>query len=123
MRCKHCGKKLKYDPNAEYVVYNNDIYCSDTCMLFDVDFCIPKIEVYGEDDFNKNDVWFVESDHPKMSMRDAMKILIQHNKWRRDNHVPNKYEMVDPTELGIAIEVAIDTLDRMIQNLREPYDI
>lgn len=123
MYCKHCGKKLKYDPNAEYVVYNNDIYCSETCMLFDVDFCIPKIEVYGEDAFNENDVWFVENDHPKMSMRDAMKILIQHNKWRRDNHIPNKYEMVNPTELGIAIEVAIDTLDCMIQNLREPYDI
>jgi hypothetical protein len=92
-------------------------------MLFDVDFGIPNIETLSEDVFNKNDFWFVESDHPKMSMRDAMKILIQHNKWRRDNHVPNKYEMVNPTELWKAIEVAIDTLDCMIQNVREPYDI
>ena len=123
MRCKHCGKKLEYDTNAEYVVYNNDIYCSDVCMLFDVDFGIPNIELYGEDDFNKSVIWFVENDHPKMSMKDAMKILIRHNKWRRDNHTPNKYEPVDPTELGIAIEVAIDTLDCMIQNVCEPYDI
>ena len=49
-----------------------------------------------------------------MSIKDAMKILIKHNKWRRDNHVPNKYEMVKPTDLGKAIEVAINALDDMI---------
>ena len=37
MRCKHCGKELKYDINNDtYVIYNGDIYCDTDCMLFDV---------------------------------------------------------------------------------------
>ena len=125
MRCKHCGKKLKYDLNADYVVYNGEIYCNEDCMLYDVDYGFADLEDIAEDVFDRSNYWSGPSEQSdnKMSMKDAMSILIKHNKWRRDIHVHNKYEMVNPTELGKAIEVAIDTLDCMIQNLREPYDI
>ena len=29
-----------------------------------------------------------------MTFEEARDILVLHNKWRRDDHVPNKYEMV-----------------------------
>ena len=121
MYCKHCGNKLKYDLNADYVVYNGEIYCNEDCMLYDVDYGFANLEDITEDVFDRCNYWSgpnKQSDN-KMSMKDAMNILIKHNKWRRDNHVPNKYEMVNPTELGKAIEVAIDTLDCMINYVHE----
>lgn len=45
-----------------------------------------------------------------MNFNEAKNILINHNLWRRDQHIPNKYEMVNPTELGKAIDVAIEAL-------------
>lgn len=49
-----------------------------------------------------------------MTVEEARDILIQHNKWRRDNSVPNSETMVNPTKLGIAIDVAIDVLTKHI---------
>lgn len=57
-----------------------------------------------------------------MTFTEARKILELHNLWRRDNHVPNKYEMVDPTELGIAIETAIEALNGCISSECESYN-
>lgn len=37
----------------------------------------------------------------------AIEVLTQHNKWRRDSSVPNSIPMVNPTELGEAIDFAI----------------
>lgn len=56
-----------------------------------------------------------------MTFSEAKEILDRHNKWRRDNHVPNKYEMVNPTELGIAIETAIEALSGCISSECESY--
>ena len=56
-----------------------------------------------------------------MTFTEAKKILELHNLWRRDNHVPNKHEMVNPTELGIAIETAIDALNGCISSGCEYY--
>lgn len=56
-----------------------------------------------------------------MTFTEAEKILAHHNKWRRDNHIPNKYEMVNPTELGIAIDTAIDALNACIVSNCENY--
>ena len=111
MRCKQCGKELKYDINNDtYTIYNGDIYCDTDCMLFDVDICGSS--------FNKEEcdssINLDDNNENNMSMKDAMKILIQHNKWRRDNHIPNKYDMVNPTELGKAIEIAINTMQYLI---------
>lgn len=56
-----------------------------------------------------------------MTFTDAKKILELHNKLRHDNHVPNKYEMVNPTELGAAIETAIEALSGCISSGCESY--
>lgn len=45
-----------------------------------------------------------------MTFSEALKILELHNQWRRYDGVPNKYEMQNPTELGIAIDTAIEAL-------------
>jgi len=113
MRCKHCGKKLEYDSNADYVVYNGEIYCDEDCMLYDVDYGFANVENISEDTFNSEDYWSCDCNN-EMSVKEAMNILIQHNKWRRDNHIPNKYDMVNPTELGKAIEVAISSMEKLL---------
>lgn len=125
MKCKHCGNKLKYDPSADYVVYNGEIYCNEDCMLYDVDYGFANLEDITEDVFDRCNYWSGpnEQSDNKMSMKDAMEILIKHNKWRRDNHVPNRYEMVNHTELGKAIDRAIEVLDDAINNLNDSYDI
>lgn len=114
MRCKHCGKKLSYDiHNDSYVIYNGDIYCDEDCMNFDVDYGVPNIETMTEEEWNLHDYWSYDNSS-SMTLTDAMNILIRHNKWRRDNHVPNKYEMVNQTELGKAIEIAISSIEKLI---------
>ena len=35
-------------------------------------------------------------------------VLTEHNKWRRDDNVPNSMPMQDPTEIGLAIDFAVD---------------
>lgn len=42
-----------------------------------------------------------------MTLQEAIKILDNHNKWRRGN---DTIQMTDPTELGIAIELVINEL-------------
>ncbi len=41
-------------------------------------------------------------------MRHYLAVLIQHNRWRRDDHVPNSRKMADPKEIGKAIDFAIN---------------
>lgn len=49
-----------------------------------------------------------------MTIEEARDLLLYHNKWRRDNHVPNQYEMVNPTELGKAIDLAVESLSTLL---------
>ena len=42
-----------------------------------------------------------------MTIKQAIKIVESHNKWRRDNNVPPKTEMGNPTELGKALDVLL----------------
>ena len=42
-----------------------------------------------------------------MTLKQAIKIVENHNKWRRDNNTPPKYKMVDVKELGIALDVLL----------------
>ena len=114
MRCKHCGKKLEYDTNNDsYAIYNGDIYCNTDCMLFDVDYCGVDVSSFNKEDWDSSINWD-DKNESEMSIKDAMKILIHRNKWRRDNHIPNKYDMVNPTELGKAIEIAINAMQELI---------
>ena len=47
-----------------------------------------------------------------MTLKEAAEILDQHNKWRRDNNVPSKYEMGNPERLGIAIDIVLNHLSK-----------
>ena len=42
-----------------------------------------------------------------MTLKQAIRIVESHNKWRRDNNVTPKYQMVDVKELGIALDVLL----------------
>ena len=42
-----------------------------------------------------------------MTLKQAIRIVESHNKWRRDNNVPPKTKMGNPTELGKALDVLL----------------
>ena len=42
-----------------------------------------------------------------MTIKQAIKIVESHNKWRRDNNVPPKTRMVEPKRLGVALDVLL----------------
>ena len=42
-----------------------------------------------------------------MTLKQAIKIIENHNKWRRDNNVPPKTKMGDPKKLGVALDVLL----------------
>ena len=42
-----------------------------------------------------------------MTLKQAIKIVERHNQWRRDSNVPPKTKMVNPTELGKALDVLL----------------
>lgn len=43
-----------------------------------------------------------------MELRHAVAVLMQHNRWRRDQHVPNHRKMVNAKDLGRAIDLVVD---------------
>ena len=49
-----------------------------------------------------------------MTNKEAKELLMKYNQWRRDDSVPNKYEMPDPKEVGVAIDKAILALDTLL---------
>ena len=42
-----------------------------------------------------------------MTLKQAIKIIENHNKWRRDNNVLPKTKMADPKRLGVALDVLL----------------
>ena len=42
-----------------------------------------------------------------MTLKQAIKIIENHNKWRRDNNVPPKTKMADPKKVGVALDVLL----------------
>ena len=46
-----------------------------------------------------------------MELHEAKEILRSHNKWRRDVEDKLDLDMVDPIQLGIAIDTILDFLD------------
>lgn len=102
MKCKSCGKEIC----AEHITCNGNDYCDEECMRLDLDY-------YGQNiDETSNEFESIYG----LSIKEAADILEQHNKWRRDNHVPNQYDMVNPTDLGKAIDVAVAVLKKRIQS-------
>ena len=51
-----------------------------------------------------------------MNLKEAAEILEKHNKWRRDNNVPSKYEMADPEKLGVAIDTVVKFVKEELKN-------
>ena len=56
-----------------------------------------------------------------MTFTEARDLLSYYNKWRRDDNVPNSYEMPNPTVVGKAIDIAIDALNSCISSGWESY--
>jgi hypothetical protein len=52
----------------------------------------------------------------RQQMRHNMAVLIQANRYRRDDEVPPIYKMPNPKELGIAIDFAVEYM-RVFSNL------
>ena len=42
-----------------------------------------------------------------MTLKQAIRIVENHNKWRRDNNVPPKTKMGDAKKLGVALDVLL----------------
>lgn len=57
-----------------------------------------------------------------MTFDEAKELLIYYNKWRRDNNVPNSYEMPNPKEIGKAIDVAVEALSKCINLENTSYN-
>ena len=51
----------------------------------------------------------------KEQARYYITVLTQHNKWRRNDNVPNSTPMQDPKEIGKAIDFAVEYLKTFIK--------
>jgi len=49
-----------------------------------------------------------------MKIKEAIEILTKHNEWRRNDNVPNDLLMQEPKQIGIAIDLAISELNKLI---------
>lgn len=43
-----------------------------------------------------------------MNLQEAVNVLERHNEWRRNDSVPNNIVMVEPKELGLAIDLIVN---------------
>ena len=58
MRCKHCGKELKYDINNDtYAIYNGNIYCNTDCILYDIDYSSVDVSSFNKEDWDSSINW------------------------------------------------------------------
>lgn len=48
-----------------------------------------------------------------MTTNEAIEVLKAHNEWRRDDNFPNSKAMVNPTELGKALDKAIEVMTKV----------
>jgi len=50
-----------------------------------------------------------------MTLKQAIKVLEKHNKWRTGNDFPTKGKMQSPKEITEAMEIAIHQLNQLIK--------
>lgn len=50
-----------------------------------------------------------------MTVEEALQTLIDFNNWRRDDEVPSKYKMPEPSKIGEAIDVVICILEHLVK--------
>jgi len=48
-----------------------------------------------------------------MKLKEAITILENHNKWRRNDKVPNDIVMAEPKELGVAIDTVVSGFKKL----------
>ena len=65
------------------------------CMQQDVCDCMHCSDLCTKDEFVSRE-----------KMRHYQALMLQHNRWRRDDNVPNSHKKVNPKELGEAIDFA-----------------
>ena len=85
-------------------------YCGKCCWFYAEDTygygCCP----FKFADLRKCDESCEAGEHfvSKQQMRHYQAVLIQANRYRRDDNVPSIYKMPNPKELGLAIDFAVE---------------
>ena len=84
-------------------------YCGGCCW-----FCHEDTDGWGQclmqdicDSMNCSDLCTTNEFVSREQMRHYQAVLLQANRYRRDDHVPAIYKMPNPTELGKAIDFAV----------------
>lgn len=54
-----------------------------------------------------------------MDEKTAARVLENFNLWRRDDNIPNGYEMPNPKDIGIAIDLAVEVLKKQNSENKE----
>ena len=117
-RCAHC--RGQYNPCGKQPIGIVSPY-TECCSEFEEKCCGNCCWFYAEDTYGYGccpfqfgevaycgDACKCEGEFvSKSTMRHYQAVLLQHNRWRRDNNVPNNYRMVDVKELGRAIDFAV----------------
>ena len=91
-------------------------YCGECCWMVGEDHYGQGIcaKIFAEL-VNCSDTCHGDHFEDKSEMVKAVETLEQHNKWRRDEHVPNSQPMVDPKELGKAIDLAVEYIKTFME--------
>lgn len=68
MRChnRRCNKDIEYGSD-EACIYEDEIYCSDSCMLPYVEYGVPNYMSYSEDEWDEADSWSDAKDGTKVT--------------------------------------------------------
>jgi len=56
-----------------------------------------------------------------MEVQEAVEILKKHNRWRKDTTGTIPQPMVSPKEIGVAINIVVELLEKKIPSNREVY--
>lgn len=79
--------------------------CGDCCFFeygnSDLGLCNKSGKLYGAEEVCS---YYVSIEQAERYLH----VLTEHNKWRRDDNVPNSMPMQDPKEIGLAIDFACD---------------
>lgn len=92
-RCGNCFWAKFYDLDADWIcamTFEDRVNYIDQCHNQDSFFSKEQAERY-------------------------LHVLTEHNKWRRDDNVPNSMPMQDPTEIGKAIDFAVDVIKTFLE--------
>lgn len=85
-------------------------YCGECCWFYGEDTYGYGVCPFKFADVRKCDQPCEAGEHfvSRERMRHHMAVLLQANRYRRDDHVPSIYKMPNPKELGEAIDFAVE---------------